>query len=227
MRALLTVVAVVGMAVAAAGQTVMPATGTATAFQGASMPKPPAGSTVAIVEFEDLECPLCALTAPVVWAAEQQYHVPRVHRDLIIPGHTWSRAAAVDARYLEDTVSPGVAEAFRRDVFAHQAQIAGPEDLQGFAAGWFRAHGVAMPFVMDPTGRCAAEVQADCLLGQRLGVRHTPTLLVVTATRWIEVTDRGQLGAAGEQAQRWVKEDGAGGGARKGRGEGAVRASGG
>ena len=66
-----------------------------------------------------------------------------------------------------------------------------------------------MPFVMDKTGRCAAEVEADCQLGRQLGARHTPTLLVVTAKRWIEVTDRAELGAAIEQAQRWAAEDGA------------------
>lgn len=207
MRALV-LAAVLGLTGVSGAQMAMPPAG-ATAFQDTSMLKPPIGAKVAIVEFEDLECPLCALTAPVVWAAEQRYHVPRVHHDLIILSHTWSRAAAVDARYLEDTVSPKVAEAFRRDVFARQEQIAGPEDLQGFAAGWFRTHGVGMPFVMDQSGHCAEEVQADCLLAQRLGARHTPTLLVVTAKRWIEVTDRAQLGAAIEQAQRWAAEDGA------------------
>ncbi len=203
----LVVSALLGFGLSLPAQVAVPPGG-ATAFKDTSMLKPPAGAKVAIVEFEDLECPMCAETAPLVWAAEQQYHVPRVHHDFLIPTHTWSRAAAIDARYLEDTVSPAKAEEFRRDVFAHQRQIAAPEDLQQFAAGWFREHGVAMPFVMDGSGRCAEEVQADCLLGMRLGLRHTPTLLVVTAKRWIEVTDPRQLSAAVEMAEAEVKASG-------------------
>jgi protein-disulfide isomerase len=53
-----------------------------------------------------------------------------------------------------------------------------------------------MPFVMDPTGRCAKEVEADCALGRKIGVAHTPTLIVATARQWIEVTDPTQLYAA-------------------------------
>jgi protein-disulfide isomerase len=37
-----------------------------------------------------------------------------------------------------------------------------------------------MPFVMDPKGELAAEVQADYNLGRRLNVEYTPTLVVVT-----------------------------------------------
>jgi predicted DsbA family dithiol-disulfide isomerase len=37
-----------------------------------------------------------------------------------------------------------------------------------------------MPFVLDPNGHLAAEVQADFDLGRRLGVTQTPTIVVVT-----------------------------------------------
>ena len=36
-----------------------------------------------------------------------------------------------------------------------------------------------MPFVIDPTGRFAAEVQADYTLGERIGLIHTPTIFVL------------------------------------------------
>ena len=159
------------------------------------MLKPPVGAKIAIVEFEDLECPLCGQVSPIVWAAMQQYKIPRVHHDFLIEGHAWSREGAIEARYLEDKISPKTAEEFRRDVFANQGNISAPDDLQRFTAMWFKVHNIPMPFVLDASGRCAEEVQADWL-GRRLGIRHTPTIFVVTEKQWIEVTDPRQLYAA-------------------------------
>lgn len=174
----------------------------ATPFRDTSMLKAPAHAKVAIIEFEDLECPLCAYTAPIVRSAMEHYKIPRVHHDFIITSHVWSRNAAIDARYLEDKVSPKAAEDYRLDVFAHQQTIASKDDLEQFTRQWFKAHGQPMPFVVDPSGRCAAEVEADCTLGARLGLLHTPTLVVVTAHRWIEVTDPNQLYTAIDMAER-------------------------
>jgi protein-disulfide isomerase len=181
-------------------QIAMPAAG-ATRFRDTSSFKPPEGAKVAIIEFEDLECPLCAEVSPLVRSAMSHYHIPRVHHDFLIQGHAWSRAGAIYARYLEDEVSPQMAEDFRRDVFANQRMIAGPDDLQQFARRWFQSHGQQMPFLIDPSGHCAAEVQADCMLGMRVGVQHTPTIIVVTAKEWIEVTDPNQLYAAIDRAE--------------------------
>jgi protein-disulfide isomerase len=186
--------------VPAGAQIAMPSAG-ATAFKDTSAFKPPSGAKVAIIEFEDLECPLCAQVSPMVREAMSHYRIPRVHHDFIIPGHMWSRTAAIYARYLEDKVSLQVAEDFRRDVFASQRLIAGPDDLQKFTRRWFQAHGQQMPFVIDPSGHCAAEVEADCVLGRRTGVAHTPTLVVATAHRWIEVTEANQLYAAIDRAE--------------------------
>ena len=181
-------------------QIAIPAAG-ATTFKDTSMLKPPSGAKVAIIEFEDLECPLCAQVSPLVRDAMSRYQIPRVHHDFIIQGHAWSRTAAIYARFLEDKVAPQVAEDFRRDVFANQRMIAGQDDLQQFTRRWFQSHGQQMPFVIDPSGRCRAEVEADCTLGQRLGVLHTPTIIVVTAHKWIEVTEPNQLYAAIDLAE--------------------------
>jgi protein-disulfide isomerase len=197
--------------VPAGAQTAMPQEN-ATAFKDVSAFKPPSDAKVAIIEFEDLECPLCARVSPMVRDAMSHYRIPRVHHDFIIPGHAWSRTAAIYARYLEDKVSPQVAEDFRRDVFASQRLIASPDDLQQFTRRWFQAHGQAMPFVVDP--KCAAEVEADCTLGRRVGVAHTPTLVVATAHHWIEVTEPDQLYAAIDRAEAEV--NGASGRARPG-----------
>lgn len=185
-------------------QMAVPASG-ATPFKDTSAFRPPAGTKLAIIEFEDLECPLCALSSPLVHAAMEHYGIPRVHHDFIIPSHIWSRAAAINARYLEDHISPALAEDFRRDVFANQRRISSRDDLFAFTRTWFQAHGQKLPFVMDPNGRCANEVQADCTLATRLGVLHTPTIIVATQTRWIEVTDPRQLYAAIDLAEASLK----------------------
>jgi protein-disulfide isomerase len=196
----LAMVLVLASVVPVSAQVAMPPAG-ATAFKDTSMLKPPAGAKVAIIEFEDLECPLCAHVSPLVREAMSHYHIPRVHHDFIIPGHVWSRTAAIYARYLEDKVAAQVAEDFRRDVFASQRLIASQDDLQQFTRRWFQSHGQQMPFVIDPSGRCAIEVEADCTLGKRLGVGHTPTIVVATAHQWIEVTEPNQLYAAIDRAE--------------------------
>ncbi len=201
-RLLLLAVALIST-VPLAAQTAIPPV-KATPFKDTSMLKPPPHAKVAIVEFEDLECPMCAYSAPIVQAAMEKYNIPRVHHDFIIMSHPWSRMAAINARYLEDNISLKVAEEFRRDVFAHQQSIENKDDLEQFTLRWFQSHGQQMPFVVDPSGRCAAEVEADCTLGKRLGLLHTPTIVVVTQRRWIEVTDPNQLSSAIDIAESEV-----------------------
>src|ERR1700753_1924063 len=97
-------------------QTAMPSSN-ATAVKDHSAFQPPSGAKVAIIEFEDLECPLCAHVSPVVRAAMSHYHIPRMRYDFIIPGPLWSRMGAINARYLQDKVSPQAAEDYPRGAF--------------------------------------------------------------------------------------------------------------
>ena len=60
---------------------------------------PPAGARVAIVEFEDQQCPSCAYNNPLLKTAAAKYKIPWVRHDFLIPGHNWSRYAAIDARW--------------------------------------------------------------------------------------------------------------------------------
>jgi len=166
---------------------------TANNFKDTSMVKPPVGAKVAIYEFEDLECPACAHAAPIVHAAIERYKIPLVRHDFPLKMHIWSFDAAVTARYLQDKVSPKVAEDYRRDVFASQTAIASKDDLQNFTRKWFQNHGQNMPFVMDPAGLFTQEVKSDYTLGERIGLTQTPTIFVVTQKVWIQVTDINQL----------------------------------
>jgi len=166
---------------------------TGSAFKDTSMLKPPAGAKVAIYKFEDLECPACGHAYPIVHAAADRYKIPIVRHDFPLKMHIWSLDAAITARYLQDKVSPAVAEEFRGAVFASQASIASKEDLSNFTRRFFQSHKLNQPFVIDPAGLFAAEVNADYTLGERIGITQTPTIWVVSQKNWVQVTDVNQL----------------------------------
>jgi hypothetical protein len=72
-----------------------------TQVHDASALKPPAGARVAIVEFEDLECPDCARANPLLKDAADKYHIPWIRHDFPLPMHSWSFQAAVNARFFD------------------------------------------------------------------------------------------------------------------------------
>lgn len=157
--------------------------------QGPSVLKPPKGSQIAIVVFEDLQCPMCRQTSPVVEQAAKSYKIPLVRYDFPLPGHNWSFDAAVMARYFEHQ-SKDLGDAFRVYIFEHQMQIF-PTNLRSFADRFAADHKTALPFVVDPKGELAAAVNADRDLGKRIGIDHTPTVYVVSnktgGTPFVEV----------------------------------------
>jgi protein-disulfide isomerase len=170
-----------------------PARAQGTSFKDTSMLRAPAGAPVAIYEFEDLECPACARAFPLTRAAAEKYKIPMMHHDFPLRMHIWSFDAAVTARYLQDKVSPQAAEDYRRAVFANQTAIASKDDLNTFTQKYFQSHSMAMPFVIDPSGRFAAEVHADYTLGERVGLTQTPTIFIVTQKGYEQVSDVTQL----------------------------------
>jgi protein-disulfide isomerase len=158
--------------------------------------RPPAGARVAIVEFEDMECPDCAVANPVLKEAAAKYNIPWVRHDFPLPFHNWSFNAAVDARWF-DTKSKKLGDEYRDEVFANQRSIETPNDLLQFTGKFAQGHGIALPFAIDPQGKLAAEVKTDYALGQRIGIEHTPTIWVVTAQSkgapFAEIVDRSRL----------------------------------
>jgi len=199
MNRFLTIVLLLGAGIAAAAQSSAPVN-TVDPFRDTSMLKPPAGAKVAVWEFEDLECPACAFAYPIVRAAVEHYAVPLVRHDFPLAQHIWSFDAAVTARYLQDKVSPKVADDFRGDVFAHQTNIASKDDLASYAQAWFKSHGQTLPAVVDPSGLFKQEVSSDRTLGERIGVIRTPTIIVVTQQHWVQVTNVSLLGQTIEEA---------------------------
>jgi protein-disulfide isomerase len=157
--------------------------------------RPPKGSQLAIVVFEDLQCPQCGRTAPLLVAASKTYKIPLVQHDFPLPMHNWSFEAAVLARYF-DTHSKEIGNVFRDTVFAHQLEI-NPQNLRGFAERFAAEHKIGLPFVVDPDGKLAAQIRADKDVGIGLHIEHTPTIWVVSSKKgakpYVEVTDTSQL----------------------------------
>jgi protein-disulfide isomerase len=157
--------------------------------------RPPKGSQVALVVFEDLQCPQCGRVAPLLAAASRTYKIPLVQHDFPLPMHNWSFDAAVLARYF-DTHSREVGNEFRATVFEHQLEI-NPQNLRGFADKFAADHKIGLPFVVDPDGKLAGLVRADKELGTNLKIDHTPTIWIVSAKHndkpYVEVTDTSKL----------------------------------
>jgi protein-disulfide isomerase len=139
--------------------------------------RPPKGSQVAIVVFEDLQCPDCRRATPLVEEAARTYKIPLVLHDFPLPFHSWSYQAAILARYF-DTHSKAMGNEFRDYIFASQLEIT-PENLR------------------SSDGKFAALINADKELGKEINIQHTPTLYVVSNKRsgkpFVEVVDRSQL----------------------------------
>jgi protein-disulfide isomerase len=169
-----------------------------------SMLRPPKGSKVAIIVFEDLECPDCARAAPLLHEAAKQYNIPLVQYDFPLPMHPWSFDAAVNARYF-DTISKKLGDDYRLFIFSNQPTIT-KANLRGVTERFAADHKVTLPFVIDPMGELSAKVKADAQLGQRVGLDHTPTIYVVSDTvrgrPFVEVVDRSQLYSIIDQAMK-------------------------
>lgn len=160
-----------------------------------SVLRPPKGAKVAILVFEDLQCPDCARAAPLVHEAAKTYKIPLVQYDFPLPQHNWSFDAAVNARWF-DTKSQAIGDEYRLYLFSRQPEVT-PDNLRSMTEKFAADHKLQFPPFVDPKGTLAAKVKADYDLGQRVGIVHTPTLYVVSntsrGTPFVEVVDRTQL----------------------------------
>jgi len=168
-----------------------------TQVHDASALKPPAGSRVAIVEFEDMECPVCGNENPLLRQAVNQYKIPWIRHDFPLPYHAWSTQAAINARYF-DAKSKKLGDDYRDQVFANQPSITTLDVLRQFTEKFANQYKVGpLPFAVDPQGTFNGQVQADKALGQRIGIDHTPTIWIVTSQSrgapFIEVLDPSKL----------------------------------
>jgi protein-disulfide isomerase len=150
----------------------------ATFAADATLLKPPRGATVAIVMFEDLQCGDCSKVYPIVWETANAHKIPVVLHDFPLPMHNWAFEAAVWARYFDRT-SAEMGNEFRKFIYANQIQIT-RNNLQQWVQKFATESKLPVPSEQAPEGKLSDLVKADYLLGQRIGVEHTPTIWVVS-----------------------------------------------
>src|SRR5215472_19237033 len=164
--------------------------------------KPPAGAKVAVVVFEDMECPSCAHAYPVIWQTANANHIPVVLHDFPLAKHPWSFQAAVYARFF-DTKKLG--NDFRGFIYKNQLQIT-PDNLLQYASNFANDNKVSLPFAIDPQGELKAQIQADYNLGLKCGLNQTPTVFVIgsspASSSFTEVTNLDNLSPAIQEMQK-------------------------
>ena len=158
--------------------------------------RPPIGAKVAIIVFEDLQCPDCARAHPLVKQVAEQQKVPIVLHDFPLPMHNFAKPAAIYARYF-DTKSAKLGGAFRDFIFQNQASITG-DNFKQYVDRFVKENGTTLPFLLDPGKRLETKVDTDVALGKKIGIQHTPTIFVVGSSKtmaepFVEVVDRTKL----------------------------------
>jgi len=170
-----------------------------------SVLKPPAGAKTGIVLFIDLQWPDCAAAYPLILDVAKSRNVPVVLHDFPLPRHNWSFAAAVNARFF-DQKSQQLGDEFRGYILENQRQITDEVALQRFTEKFTAERQITLPAALDPDKKLEDEVRADFILGQRIGLEHTPTVFVVSDEGdpivFVESVDRIRLERAITDAQK-------------------------
>ena len=157
--------------------------------------RPPKGAQVALVVFEDLQCPDCRRAAPLVEEAARTYKIPVVRHDFPLPMHNWSYDAAIIARYFDSqskelgmrfaTTFSSISRRSRRRPCAGLRKSS-PPTTKWTCPSW----SIRKASWQRPSTRTRTP-------GQRVGINHTPTIYVVSnktqGKPFVEVVDRTQL----------------------------------
>jgi hypothetical protein len=162
--------------------------------------KPPAGSQLAIVEFEDLQCPRCAAVTGTVHDAARVYKIPIVRYDFPLAMHNWSKQASIIGKYFDhlsaqpSTKDKNLGDEYRKYIFENQPAIT-PDGLRSYAETFAKSKGVTLPQNVDPKGELEKEVNLSFACGVANKIQHTPTVFLVKddGTAPVEVQDMDKL----------------------------------
>ncbi len=164
----------------------------------------PKGADVAIVVFEDLQCPDCKAAHPQLLEAAKANGVPLVIRDFPIARHAWAFPAAILARWFT-LQNAQLGLDFRAYVFQNQDDVTTGR-LRAYADEFARAHGITLPEDVDPDGQLQRLVQDDFDLARLIGLSYVPLIFVIGhgdgPDSFVEVTDPAKLGEAIAQMRK-------------------------
>ena len=145
------------------------------AADGSRVPLPE-GVDLAIIVFEDLQCPDCARAHPELIKVAAETKVPLLVHDFPIVRHVWAFPAAIMARYFT-AQSEQLGAEFRSYIFENQRAIT-PENLREWGEKFAQLHGLQLPAELDPDGKFQVAVQADFNLGREIGLEYVPLMFV-------------------------------------------------
>jgi protein-disulfide isomerase len=153
---------------------------------------------VRVVSFEDLQCRDCAVWRRMLdetLLPAFPAGVAFVTKDFPLPKHNWAEFAAMISRRLAVHDSRAAVD-FRRYCFTHIADI-NLENLPDRAAEFALARGFppSDAVLAMQSDDLRGAVEADRAEGRRLGLTHTPTVLV-GERRFEEVFGAGEVEAA-------------------------------
>jgi hypothetical protein len=162
--------------------------------------KPPAGASLAIVEFEDLQCPRCAAVTGVVHKAARDYKIPLVRYDFPLAIHNWSKQASIIGKYFDHLSTlpaakdKNLGDEYRSYIFENQPAITA-DGLRAYSDTFAKSKGVTLPANVDPNGEFEKEVNLSYACGVTNRIQHTPTIFLVKndGTAPVEVQDVDKL----------------------------------
>jgi protein-disulfide isomerase len=141
----------------------------------------PANAAVTVVEYADLQCPMCALLQKTLESEilpKYSNKVRFIFKDFLIPGHDWSRTAAI-ANDCAFQVAPSSFEKYRTLIFGAQGSINASnvhDRLLALAGDAGIKSGQLTPCIADEGS--LGLIQGDAAEAENLGVTATPTLFV-------------------------------------------------
>ncbi|HUS19795.1 MAG TPA: thioredoxin domain-containing protein [Terriglobales bacterium] len=139
----------------------------------------PAGASVTLVEFSDLQCPFCKAAQPVIDRLAADFpHTRLVFQSFPLPMHPWAMKAAAYAE-CSSRQKPEAFWAFVNGVYADQANIT-DANIDSKLTGIAASAGVDALKVSScaETPEIHARIQQSIELGRSVGVNSTPTLFI-------------------------------------------------
>jgi protein-disulfide isomerase len=141
----------------------------------------PMNARVTVVEYADLQCPMCALLQKTLESEilpKYSNRVRFVFKDFLIPGHDWSRTAAI-ANACAFQIAPSTFEKYRTLIFGAQESInaINVHDRLLALAGDAGINSGQLTACIAREGSLG-RIQGDAVEAENLGVAATPTLFV-------------------------------------------------
>ncbi len=146
-----------------------------------------------VILFEDLACHACAEAESYITQYVVSARTPLLRYDFPLPSHVWAYRAALITRYLKAKAGNTLADDYRNYVLSSQRLIATQGDLDDMSREWLKMHHLSLPTDLDPNGQYREAINADITLGKNIGLRRTPTIIIINDVHWRQIVNAAAL----------------------------------